>query len=371
MKLKRFLIRVLGILGIILIIILYLILYLSPTLKTINRLKRDIKLADAEVGDFLQDKEKFEFLNEREWRYIRKEQKLLKKKFPPIQNKIDLVRLSSKISGFIKNRASKDSIRNLLIASDSGGAGSGGDHLSTSREIKSALQRYFSTRMKEMGQREEGDLSSRQSEHRPDFSHSPFGNLNFKRVIVAFSADLKDALNFINHLTWGEVHIQQDKLYISRQDSWSCWMVSLKIFFLEQRGRGTVAGIDDGTFSIDQDSEILLTPANRHPVDFSKRELPRKMGEIIPGTKVLKNKPPLGKPQAQLKVKFILNAIIIGRTQHLALINKTLVKEGDWISGAKVTEITERKIVLEHAGQKFLMSPDSRTWEMESPESGE
>ena len=241
MKGKSFLITLSGIAALIAAVIFYLLLYLMPTVKSISRSKRYVKDMKLEISDFLEMEDAFLFPDELENRYFAKSKRELKHKIPEVKNKEEIIALFAKMSGYIENLAKKDGIIDpeLTTMSEPGGV-------------------------------------------------SPLSTLlpgvRCQSVLLRFTGKLNDAMNFINHLPWGNDYVSAGKLSITAGDDFPGYTILLRVFYLDlslenEESKAVVSKSDRG-LNIDYNSEILLRPVYRGLLKKrAKKELPPRFGE--------------------------------------------------------------------------------------------
>ncbi len=112
---------------------------------------------------------------------------------------------------------------------------------------------------------------------------------------------------------------------------------------------------------IDYNSPILLTRVTDNPIEpYPKEELPQQFGAtIFSKPQSVEEIVSTGTPEEK-EVRFKLNSIVIDKKRRLALINDTIVKVGDFISGAQVMNIQKSHVLLKFRDQTILLSTTSR-----------
>ncbi|MCP5049488.1 MAG: hypothetical protein GY940_20120 [bacterium] len=118
----------------------------------------------------------------------------------------------------------------------------------------------------------------------------------------------------------------------------------------------------DSDLVVDYNSEILLKRIPRELTGkFPRREITPEFGEAIftRGVTEQEEKEETQSAPAK-KVVFELNAIIMDRERRLTIINDTILKVGDVISGAKVIGIGKGKVVLNIENKNVILSTNSR-----------
>lgn len=117
---------------------------------------------------------------------------------------------------------------------------------------------------------------------------------------------------------------------------------------------------NDNGLIIDFHSEILL---KRIPFELAQPAPPREIepeygNPIFTKPKELEPAPASTEPVKE--VEFVLNGIIIDSTRRIAIINDTILKEGDMILGATITTIAKNKVTLKINQQNIILSTESK-----------
>lgn len=231
-------IRLTGILSILMLIVLYYIIYFSPTVKRINRIKREVKDINLQIEEFGEIEGDLSLPDEKEKKYFRGAEKDFIKKISRVRGQAGLKKLITKISDSFYGLATQDGIANLKIDSRPGEGG-----------IKI------------------GD------------------NLKYRNIYLSFSGELKNALNFINHLPYGDSYLGAGNILFSKDNSVPLYSVVIKIYYFSGKApaAGSQGGIDMETgLEIDFDSELLLDMVyHNFPGKFSKKELPQEFGALF------------------------------------------------------------------------------------------
>lgn len=231
-------IRVTGILSILLLIVLYYLIYFSPTVKSINRIKREVKDINLQTEEFGEIESDLSFPDEKEDEYFKQAEKDFIKKIPRIRGQAGLKKLITKVSDNFSGLAKRDGIANFKIDSRPGEGG-----------IKA------------------GD------------------SLKYRNIYLSFSGDLKSALNFINHLPYGDSYLTAGNISLAKDSSLPLYSVVIKIYYFSGKAQvsGSRGGIDLETgLEIDFDSELLLDRVYHNvPERFRKRELLQESGALF------------------------------------------------------------------------------------------
>lgn len=238
MRKRNLMIRLTGILSVLLLIVLYLVLYLFPTVKSINRIKRDVKDINLQTEEFGEIESDLSFPDEKEKEYFQRAERDFKKRIAKIKGQAGLTKLKSNISDYFYKLAEQDGIANLKINSRPGEAG-----------IKV------------------GD------------------NLKYRNIYLNFSGDLKNALNFINHLPYGDPYLTAGNISLSKENTVPSYSVVVKIYYFSGKApaAGSQGGIDIETgLEFDFDSELLLDRVyHNFPEKYRRKELPPEFGALF------------------------------------------------------------------------------------------
>ncbi|MGE5340737.1 MAG: hypothetical protein ACM3SY_04565 [Candidatus Omnitrophota bacterium] len=233
MRNKYVLIKLLGIAGLIGTVLLYFVIYFIPSLKTINRSKRQLKDLNLKVSDYLKIENAFAFPNQAERAYIAENDRELKSKIPEVRDKQDFIRLFTEISNYIQKLAEKDGIPNLVLNSISQemkvNAGTLASDPATLKELLNfSFQRLTQyekenpPKPKEIGNTEKSGLALL------------VPGVQTQTVVLSFSGPLKNAMNFINHIPWGPYYLSEDKITVTTGNAFPFVLVFLKIYYIEK-----------------------------------------------------------------------------------------------------------------------------------------
>jgi hypothetical protein len=245
MRRKNLFIKIAGILSFIVLIIIYFLLYLFPALKSINRYKRQLKDMNLKILDFTRMESDFSFSDERERSYFARTDGELLGKIPEVRTREDFITLFTKISNYIQKLAEKDGILNLVLKPD--------------EEQKGVLGKGFSARLK---------------------------NVKSHTITLSFTAKIKTAVNFINHIPWSDYYLSEDRILVSAGDIFPYYIVFLRIYYIDLREQ--IAGVvmdsekSQESLVIDYNSEVLLNRIDPELTEsFPKKELPHEFGSKI------------------------------------------------------------------------------------------
>lgn len=296
MKNKYFYTKIFGIASLIFLVFIYIIFYFVPSVESINRYKRDLKSTKLRIKDFVKMERVFSFSTEREKEFFREIDGELKSKFPEIANREDLINLFAKVSDYIQNLARKDGILNLIIKINSKEIEKNSRIFSTDTDIVKRLLNFTESKLSEIKNQNEINKKNRTSGNlvgRKLFL-SNFGNLKYCVIFLSFTGELKNVLNFINHIPWATFYLNEERIFISENDFSPNYLVFLKMYYIDKRkdifGKSKEPmraefEVEKGLL-IDFNSKILLKEVFMNLTEkYNKKELPIKIG-----TKVFKSK---------------------------------------------------------------------------------
>jgi hypothetical protein len=254
MRHKNLFMKIAGILSLIFLVIIYVLLYFIPTLKSINRYKRQLKDMNLKILDFSRMESDFSFSDEGERNYFARTNRELSGKIPEVRSREDFITLNTKISNYIQKLAEKDGILNLVKKPD--------------EEQKGAPVKGFSLRL---------------------------NNVKSLTITLNFTGKIKNAVNFINHIPWSDSYLSEDRILISAGDILPYYIVVLKIYYIDLQEQTAGVGKDSEksqeNLIIDYNSEVLLNridPEFTEP--FPKKELPTEFSSNIFSKDILRKK---------------------------------------------------------------------------------
>lgn len=237
MRKRPSIVRLCALFSILFLILIYLVLYFFPTVKSINRLKRETKDIYSKIEEFGKIETNFSFPDEREQHYFLGAGREFKSKIPKIRGKGDYIDLLAAISDYLVNRARKDGIPDPGI---------------------------------KPGADQEGITVE--------------GNLKYRTVILSFKGNLRSGLLFINHIPWGDFYLVPGTITLTRGDSFPVFLLTVKIYYFA--GKSASSGgkqgksVDEG-LTIDVDAGILTDKVYHNiPGESRKRELQGDFGSI-------------------------------------------------------------------------------------------
>jgi hypothetical protein len=235
---KYVLIKISGIMSILVAVLLYFLLYFIPSLKAINRYKRQVKDINLRMSDFMKEENAFSFSTEKEKGYFQKVEQELLDKLPEVKSREDFISLFTRISDQLKQQAEQDGIRNLVLKSDSKDLQVNAGTISSDSEEMQELQTFTNRRMarlKKEAQRNVPRSVPGSGAPKPTGLQALVPNLKYHTVSMSFTGEIGNALNFINHIPWNPYFVSQDRILVSAGESFPIYMVFLKIYYIDQR----------------------------------------------------------------------------------------------------------------------------------------
>ncbi|NIM18031.1 MAG: hypothetical protein GTO45_39140 [Candidatus Aminicenantes bacterium] len=259
MRRKYFLSKIVAAVVLIMVVVVYFFFYFIPSLEAINRYKRQVNDMNLKIADFKKASSSFSFPDQRERSYFLRLERELTAKIPEVASRGDFIRLFSEISAYIRELAERDGIYNLVIESDPGKLKwDKGEYkirpykgLRGSRRGEPCVHPAFSDRLlddlisiaaprlsrmwKERQMAAEQRMQTLGSPHQGmdnDLSALVKGS-QYQTVALIFTGELKNAMNFINHLPWSSYYLVEDKILVSAGDKFPYYIVFLKIYYID------------------------------------------------------------------------------------------------------------------------------------------
>jgi hypothetical protein len=243
MKSKYFLIKVFSILGLLMVIFIYFAIYFLPTVKDISKYKRDLKDMNLKISDFVKMEGSFSFANDAERGIIQRSEEELKSRVPEVKNREDFIALFTRVSNYIQGLAREDGIHNLVVTSDSKDLKINAGSLASDKRTLDDLLVFATRRLAMLRKRLDMEERKRplplpaqnQAARAAAGLAGLLPGVKHRTVWLSFTADLKNAAGFINHIPWSNYYLSQDRILVSSGDVFPYYLVSLKIFYIDLR----------------------------------------------------------------------------------------------------------------------------------------
>jgi hypothetical protein len=205
MKNKYFYIKLSIIASLIIIVVLWILLLLIPTNKYIYNANIKIKELKRKIVKYKNDKDKFEKTNLAEQRLMKGLSNKFFNKFYIVKNQESLIKFYRNIYDHVQYYEKKvgDRIADLQITNE----------VSNNRFAGNYRNTY-------------GNKDNKTNN--PLVQLIP--NLKNKTINISFNGELKDTLNFINHITWCNNYVSIKELKITDR-----FKLALKIFYIDKR----------------------------------------------------------------------------------------------------------------------------------------
>ncbi len=271
MKKKKLFIRIFGIFFLIFFVFAYFLFYFVPTVEKINRHKRELKDMKLKIENFLEMKTEISFSDERERTIFKETDVALRSKIPEVKNKEDFIALFSRVFDYLKKRGRADGIFNLGMTFDSRESELNATPLLTD---KRSLEQLLNSAFVRLA---------------PPSSGLLLKDLNLQTIFLRFSGNLRSALNFINHIPWGDDYLRMDNITVYSGKVSPGYLVFLNVYFVDQRPQDAASSVQSSKkeetntkdtkkedLAIDFNSPLLLRRVYENPMGkYPRRELPR------------------------------------------------------------------------------------------------
>ena len=205
---------------------------------------------NLKVTDFVKMEGAFSFSNQMERNLFKQSEEELKKRITEVRRREDFITLFTKVSNYIQNLAKTDGIFNLVITSDSKELKVKAGSLSTDKRSLEELLNFSAQRLNMIRKQQEMNDRNRRYLRNQNTSQTMQSGISslvkgvkYHTIWISFSGELKNALDFINHLPWSDDYIREDKIIVSKSDFLPYYIVSLKIYYIDLRtssGDGTM-----------------------------------------------------------------------------------------------------------------------------------
>jgi len=273
MKKKKLFIRIFSVIFLIFFIFAYLLFYFVPSVERINRHKRELKDMKLKIENFLDMETEISFSDQRERALFKEADEALRSKIPEIKNKEDFIGLFTRVFNYLKKRGRIDGAFSLGMTFDSKELELNGTTPLTDRKSLERLLDFSFARLA---------------------SSSPSAllkGLNHQGVFLQFSGDLRNAINFINHIPWSDDYLKLDTIKVSPGKVSPGYMVFFNVYFIDLRPKDAMSLTqstkrkevepklvekEEEELVIDFNSPILLKRVYENPIGkYPRRDLPR------------------------------------------------------------------------------------------------
>jgi len=233
--------RIIWITALLALVFLYSAIYLLPSLKEINHLRRETREFSLMSEDLQKLKIAIDFPDKKEQKYFSQVKRQLKNQLPVVKDETELNALYGAISGYIQQTAGRDRVGDI--------------------EMKLFI--------KAEADKQPGSKQPR---------------LHYRVWALNFPGELGRVLTFINHIPGGEYYLVLDRISIFEGQPHPRYQVLLRVYYFDRSPSPDAPaeicryiGLD-----IDPDSEILLDRVYDHGWHpFQQSELPRGWGSQI------------------------------------------------------------------------------------------
>lgn len=241
MKNKYMFIKIAGLAGLLLIVVVYLLAYFMPSLESISKQRRELKDMNLRIQQFLQAEKDFDFPTDRELLYFTNADEELKSKIPEIKSREELFDLFTQVFDYIKTRARKDGIFNLVVNSTSSELELNATTLSTDKKTLERLLGFAALQLTEIRKQTPPRIQTTVAGPTPTAAAQPapmLEDLNHQLVYLSFTGELKQALRFINRLPWSDYYLRPHNIMVSSGGETPFYMVFLKVYYVDKRPAG-------------------------------------------------------------------------------------------------------------------------------------
>jgi len=204
-KNKYLIIKLSLITSLLVLVFLWGILFFIPSNKFIYNANNKIKELKQKILKYNRDKEKFEISDALENKMMQSLNLEFKNKFYTVKSKENMIKFYRKVYDHIQFYEKKvgDEIEGLEITTESYDNKLSGRYRNTNDTEKDKVYEHLL---------------------------SVIPGLKKIKINLKFNAELKDALNFINHITWSELFISISKLEITEK-----YKLSLTVYYIDER----------------------------------------------------------------------------------------------------------------------------------------
>ena len=282
MKKKLFCVK-LGKLALLLsLLFLFTVIYLLPSIKGINHLKRNIKNKTIAINDFSKIEQKLSFPSQREKLCFKEADQQLRQIIPKVKHKDEEAALWLEHANYLLSRAGNSDIHDLIICSAEQGDKINIIGQTPGSKANVQLARFIQKK------RDDALLKARL-----DMLHLGGGNISlFGRdrpvrsalLLVAFRADVKKGARFVNHVTPGEALAHMVSLQIYGDRGLPFWLMMVRFYYFDTTAvSDSIIGDTGRDYPlIDLNADILLRDICPYVRQWGERKfLPDQFGGKI------------------------------------------------------------------------------------------
>ncbi len=224
------------------LLLVFLVLYVFPSMKTVNKIKRDIKDYKLKIEDIKRERSVFTMFDKREATLILRIKKDLRRKVPVVKDKKSLLQLKEDALAHIMKLAGNLNIPGIKAASAPG-----------------------------KGLKTDAILSL-----------PGVNDLRALDLSLSFPADLKSGLEFINNISWWEKSIFTNKISIVPDTNRLFFTMVVKCFYFDNINQEKEQRQDGETGPVDLNSPLLEEKIyNNLPERPVKKKLPEIYGRSV------------------------------------------------------------------------------------------
>lgn len=203
-------------------VFLYIMFYVVPSIEGINHRKRELIDMNFKIENFRETQKELVFSDEKEIKFLKAADKELRIRIPEVRGKGDIVSLLTRVTDGVKKRARADGIVNLRVTDN----------------------------------RDKPQVSG----------------VTDVRVYLSFSGSVKNIVNYINHLSWGDYNWGPDSITAVVVGNSVYYSVVLKVY--TAGGKMESNGIQGQDIVIDFQSPVLLKRVYENPLEaYIRREV--------------------------------------------------------------------------------------------------
>ncbi len=232
---KYLYVKIFGMSFLILLVIFFIILYFFPNIKEINKLKREIRDMNLKITDFVKVENKFKRMDLKEKDYFDRLNKDLQNSVEVIKSKEDFLKMITNVSDFISKQAIKDKIDNLIITFNSRDMKINAKTLSNDKETISSLFEFATQRIQDINK----EINLRNLTTAKNLTTLDTLEKGYKKhtIYITFTGDLRNIINFLNHLTWGNKQLLYRRVIVKEGTFSPIVLAFVNIYYKDLRNK--------------------------------------------------------------------------------------------------------------------------------------